>query len=222
MKYNKKPILNFVYSYPYEHSLIKLTKLKLSTDHDQNALKLTQFVQNIWNKYEEKIIKLFEEMYKIEIDEKTIEAFISLILLNSYSHPLTISIKRQTEIKTNKRQQRAFIYTTIHELAHFFLYTRSKKEYCYRLYQKITKKKILKTTGENLHFLIQAVEFGIIAEIFGVGYADFVRNFVIKNYSDEYKNSAKALLDYNVPLNKTCLEYINKQFYTRKFINSSG
>lgn len=209
---NKKSIIIFTYSYPYEQSLIRFAKLKVSNDHDKKGLEIATFVQKIWNKYEEDVISLFEEMYKIQIDEKNIEAFISLVLSNSYSHPLTISIKHQTEIKTNKRHQRAFVYTTIHELAHYFIYTRSKKEFCHSLLNKIIKRKILNTTGENLHFLIQAIEFGIIGEIFGVGYADFARNYVIKNYSDEYKNSAKALLDNSIPLDKTCLEYINNHF----------
>ena len=206
-------VLKFRYSYPYEASLLRLADKKLTKEHSDLAWERTELSQKIWNKYEKDVLNLFREMYKIEIPEKFIKAYISLIAPNSYSDPLTISLKRRIDFETSPRSKRGFVYNVIHELAHFFAYTRDDTEFFNKLYTKIQKVNLLGEHGANLHYLIQAVEFGIIGEIFGNEYANYGRDWVIENSKDnEYGKSAKALKENNVPLDKTCLKYIKKGF----------
>ena len=113
------------------------------------------------------------------------------------------------DIEKNLRSKRSFIYSVIHELAHYFAFSREKDTYFNKLYQKIQKFNILGSRRANLHYLIQAVEFGIVGEVFGKEYAEYSRDWVIKSWSkNEYGKSAKFLKKHKVPLNKTCLEYI--------------
>ena len=210
-KVESSSILKFRYSYPYEGTLLRLTGKELSRKHSEIAREKTKQAQKIWDKYEKKVLSLFEEMYKIKIDEKFIEVFISLIMPSSFSHPMTISLKRFDNLEESKKQQRGLVYTVIHELAHYFLYTRDKGEYANGLWKKIRDKDLLGDNGTNLHFLIQAVEFGIIGEVFGEGYARYARNYVVEKLREEYSKSAQALIDHKVPLDKTCLTYIEKK-----------
>ncbi|MCH7640901.1 hypothetical protein IID22_01710 [Patescibacteria group bacterium] len=210
-KVKSPSILKFRYSYPYEGSLLRLAGKKLSRKHSEICREKEKQAQKIWDKYEKKVISLFEEMYKIKINEKFIEVFISLIMPSSFSHPMTISLKRFDNLEESEKQQRGLVYTIIHELAHYFLYTRDKGEYVNGLWKKIRDKDLLGDNGTNLHFLIQAVEFGIIGEVFGDGYARYARNYVIEKFRPEYSKSAQTLIDHEVPLDKSCLTYIEKK-----------
>jgi len=204
-----QPVLKFVYSYSYENSLLGLKGEKLTVDHTAQALDRKKMAQRLWNQYEEKIFELFDEIYRIDIKENNIEAFVSLALSLSYSHPLTIGLKHFSDLDKNDKTQRGFVYRVIHELAHYFMYTRSKENFTNRLHLKIQKKDLLNDHGANLHYLIQAVEFGIISEVFGFKYADYWRNWIIeKSANNEYGKSAKLLKEHDVPMNKECLEYI--------------
>ncbi len=206
-----KPILRFVYSYPYEEAFLKLTKQKVLQKHHKEGYRKTKTVQGIWDKYEKKVLDLYVSIYKIEILEESIKVYISLVAPNSFSDPFTISLQRWKDIENNPRSKRGFVYVTIHELAHYFSYTRNKNTYSNKLYSKIQKLNILGEHGANLHCLIQAVEFGIIGEVFGHKYAEYSRNWVIENWKDnEYGKSAKLLKRHKVPLDKTCLEYIEE------------
>lgn len=205
-------ILKFVYSYPYEGTLLKLVDQKLTKEHSGSGRKKADVVQKIWNKYEKEALKLFGEIYKIDIPEKFIKVYVSLILPNSYSDPMTISLKHHIDIENNSRSKRAVVYTTIHELAHYFAYTRDENQFFNKLFAKIQKIDLLGEHGSNLHYLVQAVEFGIIGEIFGLGYAEYARNWNIENWGEsEYGKSAKLLKKHNVPLDRACLEYVNKK-----------
>lgn len=211
MNKKSKNILNFIYSSPYERAFLTLDNQNTTETHHKLAKQKTEISQKIWNKYEKKILNLFEEIYKIKISEKNIRVFISLTVPISFSYPLTISLKRLTDTESNSHSQRAFIYVTIHELAHYFAYTRPKNTLFNKLYNHVQKLNLLGTHGANLHYLIQAVEFGIIGEVFGPGYANFARNWAIeKSKSSEYSKSAKKLKEDNAPLDKTCLQYISK------------
>jgi hypothetical protein len=205
-----KPIINFIYSYPYEGALLGLTGKKLTKKHSTACREKVEVAQYIWNKYEKDVFKLFEEMYKIKIPEKFIKAFISLVLPYSFSSPMTISLKYRNDLKKNPRTARSFVYVTIHELAHYFAYTR-KNQFFNKLYDKVMSVDLLNDHGANLHYLIQAVELGIVGEIFGPAHAKFSLNWKIENRKDtEYGKSAKLLKEHNVPLDKTCLEYISE------------
>jgi len=213
MKIKKpEPVIRFTYSYPYEEAMLTLVGEKLTQEHSETTMKKVKAAQAIWNAYERQILRLFEEMYKIEISEKCITTFISLVAPNSFSRPLTISLKHSMDIVKNEKSQRAFIYTVIHELAHYFSYTRGDTEFFNVLYDKVQKLDLLGEHGANLHYLIQAVEFGIIGEVFGPRYANYSRDWTIDNWSDnEYGKSALLLKEHDVPLDKTCLEYIEKR-----------
>lgn len=213
MDYKKTDsVLKFAYSYPYEEVFLKLVGEKQSEKYHKLGYKKARVAQIIWSKYEEKILNLYREIYKIKIPEKLIKVYISLVAPNSFSDPFTVSLKHWPDIKKISRSKRGFVYTVIHELAHYFSYTRDDNSYFNRLYTKIQKLNILGSHGVNLHYLIQAVEFGIIGEVFGPRYAEYSRNWVIKNRKDnEYGKSAKLLKKHNVPLDKTCLEYIKSK-----------
>ena len=212
MNYKKaKTILKFVYSYPYEETLLRLASLKPTKIHHKKGFRKAKIVQGIWNEYEKEVLDLYRSIYKIKIPEKSIKVYVSLVAPNSFSNPFTISLKRWSDIEANPRSKRGFIYAVIHELAHYFAYTRGKSTYFNKFYARVQKLDVLGEHGANLHYLIQAVEFGIIGEVFGHKYAEYCRNWVIKNWKDnEYGKSAKLLKKHKVSLNKTCLEYIDK------------
>lgn len=206
-----KPTVNFVFSYPYEGTLLKLTKTMLTDEYGETARKKVKIAQKIWNRYESQILKLFEEIYKTKITETYIKAYVSLALPDSYSDPLTLSLKYWPDIETNDRSKRAFVYSVIHELAHYFSYTRYPYNFFNKLFIKIQKTNLLGSHGKNMHYLIQAVEFGIIGEVFGETHAEYSRNWAIENFSNtEYGQSAKELREHRVPLDKSCLDYIYK------------
>ncbi|PIZ46135.1 hypothetical protein COY30_00640 [Candidatus Woesebacteria bacterium CG_4_10_14_0_2_um_filter_44_9] len=212
-------IVHFVYSYPYEDALLKLSGDKLTEKHSKVAVEKTKTAQKIWNKYEKQILDLFMEIYETKILEKRIVAYVSLIAPNSYSQPLTISLKYFADIGDNARSKRAFVYATIHEIAHYFAYTRYPHNFFNKLYKKVLKINLLGSHGKNLHYLIQAVEFGIVGEIFGSSYTEYSRNWVIGNSKgSEYRDSAKSLKKYKVPLDKTCLGFITAFKNTPQFI----
>lgn len=209
---NKTSVLRFTYSYPYERTLLFIAGKKPSKSHDELGFKKASFAQKIWNKYDKDVLKLFKEMYKIKIPEKFIKVWVSLILPNSFSDPLTISLKHSPDIEDNPRSKRALVYTTIHELAHYFAYTRNKGDFFNRLHARIQKLDYLGARGANLHYLIQAVEFGIIGEVFGRKFAEYVHSWVIGKWKkSEYSISAQKLREDKVPLGKTCLRYIEKK-----------
>lgn len=206
---NKKSVLQFVYSYPYEEALLKLAGEKISQDLHKKGYGKAKIAQQIWNKYEKEVLNLYKLIYKIRIPEKSIKVYVSLVAPNSFSDPFTISLKNWPDIEKNPRSKRGFVYSVIHELAHYFAYSRGENTYFNKLYNKIQKLNILGSHGANLHYLIQAVEFGIVAEVFGTKYAEYSRNWIIENWKDnEYGKSAKLLKKDNVPLNKSCLDYI--------------
>lgn len=126
---NSDSIVKFVYSRPYEGTLLRFAGNEGSSKHHELGTRRAELVQEIWDEHEEHILDLFREMYKIDIHEAEIEAFISLILPGSFSHPLTISLLRRDEIETDKRQQRGVVYTVVHELAHYFAYTRDDETF---------------------------------------------------------------------------------------------
>ncbi|MDO8340660.1 MAG: hypothetical protein Q7T59_01660 [Candidatus Woesebacteria bacterium] len=203
-------IVRFVYSYPYEDALLKLGGYKLTEKHSKIVTEKTRSAQKIWNKYEKQILDLFKEIYQIKIPEKSIVAYISLVAPNSYSQPLTISLKYNKDIEDNSLSKMVFVYATIHELAHYFAYTRYPSNFFNKLYKKALKANSFGSHGKNLHYLIQAVEFGIEGEVFGSGYAEYSRKWVIENWKgSEYGDSAKLLKEQGVPLDKTCLNFIN-------------
>lgn len=203
-------IVRFVYSFPYEDALLKLGGIKLTEEHSKEAVEKSKITQKVWNKYEKQILDLFKEIYQIKISEKSIIAFISLVAPNSYSQPLTISLKYNKDIEDNSLSKRAFVYATIHELAHFFAYTRYPYNFFNKLYKKALEVNSFGSHGKNLHYLIQAVEFGIEGEVFGSEYAEYSRNWAIENWKgSEYSASAKLLKEHKVPLDKTCLNFIN-------------
>lgn len=207
-------IVHFVYSYPYEDALLKLGGFKSTEEHNKKGVKKTKTAQKIWNKYEKQILDLFKEIYQTKIPEKRIIAFISLAAPNSYSQPLTISLKYSQGMEDNSRSKRAFVYATIHELAHYFAYTRYPYNFFNKLYKKALKLNSFGSHGKNLHYLIQAVEFGIVGEVFGPGYAKYSKGWVIKNWKGtEYSDSAKLLEEHKVPLDKTCLKFISNKLF---------
>ena len=205
-----KPIVNFVFSRPYESSLLAIKKEHLTKEHFEKALKIKELAQKIWVVHEDKVFKLFEDIYNIKITEEKIDAFITFVSPNSYSQPLTITFYHYKEFETNEIQQNFFVFTLIHELAHYFAYTRPKDSYFQKLFDKIIKKDLLKSHGANLHFLIQAVEFGIGAEVLGGSVATKIRNHIAEKRSPEYKISAQALIDDDVPLDENCLKFIEE------------
>lgn len=205
-----KPVVNFVFSRPYESSLLAIKNEHLTKEHTEKALKIKDLAQKIWAAHEEKASKLFEEIYDIKITEETIDAFITFVSPRSYSQPLTITFFHYKEFETNEVQQNFFVFTLIHELAHYFAYTRPKESYFQKLFEKALKLDLLKSHGANLHFLIQAVEFGIGAEVLGESVAAKIRYHVAEKRSGEYKISAQALIDNKVPLNKSCLRFIEE------------
>lgn len=210
MTTKSKPIINFVYSYPYEGALFKLSGTKLTEEHSEAVIKKVKIAQKIWGKYEKQIFKLFEEIYKTKISKTFIKAYVSMVLPGSYSDPLTISLKYWPDIETNDKSKRAFVYSVIHELAHYFSYTRYPNNFFNKLFIKIQKVNLLGSHGKNLHYLIQAVEFGIIGEVFGKSYAEYSRNWTIENFKNsEYGQSANALKMHQIPLDKDCLNFIN-------------
>lgn len=209
MSDNKKSVLQFVYSYPYEEALLRLAGVRVLQKLHKEGYKKARVAQEIWNRYEKQILDLYRLIYKIKIPEKSIKVYISLIASNSFSNPFTISLKNCPDIEKNPRSKRGFVYSVIHELAHYFAYSRGENTYFNKLYDKVQKLNILGGYGANLHYLIQAVEFGIVGEVFGANYAEYSRDWIIENWKDnEYGKSAKLLKKHKVPLNKSCLEYI--------------
>lgn len=201
--------LRFVYSYPYEESFLKLAGIKPTEILRSEGQRRVRFAQKVWNKYENKILRLFSFIYKIRIPEKSIKAYISLVAPNSFSEPLTITLKHWPDIEKNRKSERGFVYATIHELAHYLSYTREKIIYFNKLLAVIQKINILNDRKANLHYLIQAVELGIIGEVFGSIYAEYLRKWIIKNWkNNEYGKSATLLKKHKVPLDKFCLNYI--------------
>lgn len=204
-------ILRFVYSYPYEEALLKLAKGRLLPNLHEEGYEKAKLAQGIWNRYEKDVLDLYRLIYKIKISEKSIKVYVSLVAPNSFSDPFTISLKNWADVEKNSRSKRGFVYSVIHELAHYFAYTRGEDTYFNRLLANVQKADILENRGANLHYLIQAVEFGIVSEVFGKEYAEYSRNWVIENWKNsEYGKSAKLLKKHKVPLDKTCLEYIEK------------
>lgn len=211
MTTKSKAIVNFVYSYPYEGKLLEFAGSKLTEKHSKLVREKVNAAQKIWNGYESQILKLFEEVYKTKINETFIKTYVSLVLPGSFSDPLTVSLKYWPDIETNDKSKRAFVYTVIHELAHYFAYTRYPDNFFNKLFIKIQKVNLLGSHGKNLHYLIQAVEFGIIGELFGESYAEYSRDWTIEKLrNSEYGQSAKVLKENNIPLDKNCLNYISK------------
>lgn len=206
----QKPVVNFVYSYPYEETLFKLAGEKLTEEYSKTVISKVKIAQKIWNGYESQILKLFEEIYKTKVTETFIKAYISMVLPGSYSDPLTLSLKYRPDIETNDGSKRAFVYSVVHELAHYFSYTRYPYNFFNKLYKRALKTNLLGSHGKNLHYLIQAVEFGIVGEVFGSNYAKYSRSWIIENWKgSEYGDSAKLLKEHKVPLDKSCLNFIN-------------
>lgn len=203
-------IVKFRYSRPYEFAFAKAQNkdLKKVDVWKRGYLgAMLKDAQSLWDKHEKKIFKLFGQMYKIKIHEKFIIIYLSKLAPISYSDPLTISLKRHDNLKENKAG-RIFMLTVIHELAHYFAYSRPKTSYFDTLQGRVKKYYPQNDWGTNLHFLIQAVEFGIGAEVFGEKVAAARRNFVIENWEGEYKQSAELLVKEGIPLNKEALKAI--------------
>lgn len=205
-------IAKFRYSSPYEFAFAKTQNKnlkKMDVWRHKYLGTMLKDAQSLWDKHEGKIFKLFEEMYKIKIREKFIIIYLSKLAPISYSDPLTISLKRYDSLKETKAGG-IFMFTVIHELAHYFAYSRPEASYFDTLWGRVKKYYPQNDWGTNLHFLIQAVEFGIGAEVFGKKVAEARRNFVIENWKGEYKQSAELLIKEEIPLSKEALEVIER------------
>jgi hypothetical protein len=200
-------VLQFVYSRPYENSLAVLTNQAVSPEQHSEAAKLAESVQEIWGEYEDKIIAFFEEVYLMKVDEQKINAYISLIMLNNFSDPLTFSLIRHRDGVKGK----LLIFNIIHELAHYFVFTRPDDSYLNKLLVRVKEKNLLSSNNASAHYLIQSVEFGIGAEVLGVESAINKRNFTIENSAPDYADSARLLKEQDVPLDKSCLKFIEEK-----------
>jgi hypothetical protein len=204
--------VKFIYSHPFESTMLRYAEKPITSEHHAFGRKQAYLLQELWNQHEREVLDLFHEMYKIDITEAEINVFVSLVLPNSFSLPLTISLLKHPNLETDGRSQRVALYQVIHELAHYFLYSRNG-QFANNLLEKIQAIKVFESDGANLHYLIQAVEFGIVGEVFGSEYGEFYRDKVIEGrHNNDYEVSAKKLKDDTVPLNRTCLEYIASLF----------
>lgn len=113
-------------------------------------------------------------------------------------------------------KKRALVFVTIHELAHYFLYSRPENSYANVLWDKIKRRFPDQDRGTNLHYMIQAVDFGFGAEVLGKEFADLRRQYIAQNSHGEYQISAQLLIDHKVPLNKTCLKFIEEKILNVK------
>ena len=209
----KTPVFDFVYSRPYEITIARAMKKNFSEEDFNRGVELTKYIQTLWLEHEEKAMNLFREMYKIDITESNKEFFVSQILPNAYSRPLTIRMWwTKEEIEKNEIYQRTIIGTIIHELAHYFSYSRPKDSYFNVLLDRVFKAGFSDDRGTNVHYLVQAVELGIIGELFGEKRGNIFRDKTIeRNPKNEYGISAKLLKEHNVPVNRTCLEFISNK-----------
>ncbi len=220
--FKDRKVVKFVYSAPYEEALLKLAGGRPTLEFFNSGKEKAKLVQEIWDKYEKKILKNFEIIYKIRVSEKLIKIYVSQVAPNSFSDPLTISVRAWKDLENNLKSRRGLIYSIIHELAHYFSYSRGGGTFFNKLLSRVQKENILGDRKANLHFLIQAVEFGIIGEVFGQKLANYRRDWIIKNWADnQYGKSAMLLKELKVPLDKSCLVYIDK-LNTNKALNPSG
>lgn len=209
-------VFQFHYSYPFEGTVARLKEIQMTpANHEVGRIK-AEVAQQIWAEHEPKVIQLFEEVYQIKVSEKGRWVWLSLVLPNSFSDPLTISLNRFPEIESNPKHRLVLVFTTIHELAHYFLYSRPEDSYAHVLWEKIKKKNPGQDRGTNLHYMIQAVEFGFGAEVLGEKFADLRRQYIAQNGHGEYQKSAQLLIDHNVPLDKTCLKFIEEKILNVK------
>lgn len=203
--------LFFSYSRPYEHALLRLSRREPGKEHDEKGVVNVKLARKAWAPHEKEVLSLFSEIYKIDIEENSIEVFISLALKHSYSHPMTIAVRKYKLQEGDKDKNAAFVFTLIHELAHYFAYTRPKDTQFNRLFKKVLEKNLLGTKNANLHFLINAVEYGIGAEVLSETRAKKKRKFVLENFPEDYVKATSLLIKKGVPLNKNCLEYIEQE-----------
>lgn len=205
-----RKVVKFVCSLPYEEVLLKLSGGKPSLEFFKEGVEKTKKLQEIWGKYEKKILENFEIIYKIRVTEKLIKIYVSQVAPNSFSDPLTISLRLWKDLENSSTSKRGLIYSVIHELAHYFSYSRGEDTFFNKLLLRVQKENILGDRKANLHFLIQAVEFGIIGEVFDQKFANYRRDWIIQNWAkNQYGKSAMLLKKLEVPLDKSCLVYID-------------
>ncbi len=201
MEIQNTGIFNFKYSIPFEETLFAMKGKTLSKHYHRQMQDKTKIIQEIWRPYEDKILVLFKEIYKIQINSEKEPIWITRILPNSVSLPLIVTIRDCWKMETDKDAKKSLILNTVHELAHFFSY-RYNKSYINSLYHDLSRMRI------DPHYLIQAVEFGIGAELFGRKYIKNHTRYIASDKTFPYQGSVKLLLEDNITLNKKCLRNI--------------
>ncbi len=204
--------VRFIYSLPYEESVLAVANRSATDEQHELGNRRAEFVQEIWDEHESEVLDLFRKIYKRDIDEGGIIANISMVLPNSFSQPLTIAYKKRDGIETDPRVQRGLLYEIIHELAHHFASKRNEETFFDRLFAEVKRIDLLGEKSANLHYLIHAVEFGIVGELYGADIAEYSRDWKIEKWKDDaYGKSSARLKKDNVPMDKTCLEYIARE-----------
>jgi hypothetical protein len=201
----------FRFSRPYEMTLAMNMGVTVTPEDIEKGHVRAEAANLVWREHEDKVMKLFEEMYKIKITETSRPIYVSQILSGAFSDPMTLSLKRFPDLEADENHKQGLVFLTIHELAHFFMFQRPADSFVNQLFQRAKKQKISDDRGTCLHFVVQAVEFGLGAEVFG---SEAARARLLKKVSEgkgEYQASAILLQNHNVPLDKTCLEFIDKE-----------
>lgn len=206
----------FHYSRVFEASIASILGKALAPNDIKVGKVKERIAQGLWDQHEKAVLGLFQQMYRTETQQDSGTIWLSLLLPNSFSDPLTVSIKGNPDIEHDPLAQKSLIAKTIHELAHYFSYSRPKDAFFNQLLRLVQERDLVGTQRGNLHYLIQAVEFGIMAELFGqeVG---MKRRAVRaeRGLHPDYKKSAQLLIDHQVPLDCTCLEFIEQKILSR-------
>lgn len=203
----------FVYSVPLEETFLSISNKKQTKNYYRKLFILANEIQYIWNSYEERVLELFEEIYRLKIPRNKEYIFVSKATPNSISFPLVIGIRNFYNFDKRKEGRVRLILNIIHELAHYFSIDSKKNGYIDDLFLNISNQKPGLSQGIVVHYLIQSVEFGIGGELFGKELVAQLRENVsqIKNQENEYAISAKMLIENGVPLSRNCLEHIEQQ-----------
>lgn len=204
------PRFHFRYSRVFEDTVANMQGEALTPLEREHGRATERSAQALWDVYEGKALQALGAMYRLDPEHMGGKIWISLRLPNSFSDPPTITLKN-IDLDNDPIDQKTFISRTVHELAHYYLYTQPDSSYANQLFQRIGERNLVGSTGANVHYFVQAVEFGIMGDLFGQAVAAKRRQLKAEKAPDDYRRSAQLLIEHRVPLDRHSLEFIERE-----------
>lgn len=199
--------VRFLVGMPLERMLATLRGAQLENHHAELLDKLAVGATEVWKYHGQRAVPLFEQMYQCSLPQEPIPAFVSFMAPNPISQPIVLKFAMNDSFESVETRQR-LVNTLVHQMAHQFLPLGRGK----RLVEQVSAAFPGQSPGANEHIVLHALELGIASELFGRDHAVTQLHALLDHRLEDYRVSARWLIDQDLPLDPTSLDTIERRW----------